>query len=85
MFNLAAVDARMAYGAECDQVLTRIIAGLTAKLFVMNFEIGHCAARLASPAVATEHLVAKLVVRIQVQTPASMLRGGPIHDAFPIA
>lgn len=52
----------MACGAEGNQILLGVLSGLAAKLFVMNSEIGHRAARLASPAVAVKHLVAKLVV-----------------------
>jgi hypothetical protein len=84
MLDLAAVDARVAHGAECDQILTRIITGLAAKLFVVNFEIGHGSARLTFPAVAVKHLVAKLVVCRWIQPHRSKLRWS-IHDAFPIA
>jgi hypothetical protein len=47
----------MARGAEGDQVLFGILAGVTAELFVMDFEIRHCAARLTAPAIATQHLL----------------------------
>ena len=57
----------MAFGAQRDQILFAIIARLAAKLFVMNSEIGHRAARLASPA---EHLVTKPVVRLWIQAQA---------------
>ena len=40
-----------------NQILLRIVAGLTAELFVMDFKIRHCAAQLASPSVATQHLI----------------------------
>jgi len=43
----------MANSTECYQILFRIIAGLAAEFFVMDFKIGHCATRLASPAIAT--------------------------------
>ncbi len=33
------VDAGMACGTECDQVLLRIIAGVTSKFQVVNFEV----------------------------------------------
>jgi hypothetical protein len=35
------VDLGVACDAKCNQILTRIIAGLAAELFVMDFEIGH--------------------------------------------
>jgi len=48
--------------AESNHILLGVIPRLTAKLFVMDFEIAHGAARLTSPAVAMKDLVAKLVV-----------------------
>ena len=35
----------VACGAECNQVLLGIIVGMTPKLFVVNFQVRHCAAR----------------------------------------
>jgi hypothetical protein len=85
MFNLAAVDARVAHGAECDQVLTRIITGLAAKLFVVNFKIGHCPARLAFPAVTAENFVTNLVVGPCVQAQAWLFGSKLVHEAFSVA
>ena len=56
------MHASVAFGTECYQILLRIIAGLAAEFFVMDFKIGHCATRLASPAIATQHLAAESVV-----------------------
>jgi hypothetical protein len=56
------VNPSMAYRAESDQIVFGIVPRLATKLFVMNLKIRHCAARLASPTVAAEHLVAKLVI-----------------------
>ena len=39
--------------AKRNQVQLGIIAGLAAKLLVVDFKVGHCATRLASPTVAT--------------------------------
>jgi hypothetical protein len=47
----ATMHAGMTRSTERDQILAAIIAGVTAKVFVVNLKIGHCAAR--SPAVAT--------------------------------
>jgi hypothetical protein len=56
----------MASRAKSDQVLLAIVPRLAAKLFVVNLKIGHRAARLASPAVPPEHLVAKLLVQLGI-------------------
>jgi hypothetical protein len=45
---------------KCDQVLLGIIAGLAAEFLVVNLEVGHRAARLASPAVSAQYLYAAL-------------------------
>jgi hypothetical protein len=43
----------MASSTKRDKVLLRIVAGPAAKLFVVDLKVGHCAARLTSPAIAT--------------------------------
>lgn len=52
------VNLSMTSSAEGNQILLGIMPKLAAKLFVVNLEVGHCAAGLAPPAVATQHLVA---------------------------
>jgi len=47
------VHLRVALGAERDQILFRIVAGVAAKPFVVNFQMRHRATRLASPAIPT--------------------------------
>jgi len=54
----------VACGTECDQVFFRIFAGMAAEFLVVNLEIRHCAARLASPAIAPQYLVAELFVQV---------------------
>jgi hypothetical protein len=46
------MHADVAWGTKGDQILFRIISGLTAKFFVVDLKIRHGAARLASPIVA---------------------------------
>ncbi len=55
--------------AECDQVFFRIIAGVAAKLLVVNFQVRHRAADLTSPAVAAKDLLPQIsrTNRIQPQ------------------
>jgi hypothetical protein len=61
------MHASVAFGTEGYQILLRIIARRAAEFFVMEFKIGHCATRLASPAVATQHLLAQTVIRIGIE------------------
>jgi hypothetical protein len=56
----------VACSAKRNEVLARIVARSAAKLFVVNFQVGHRSARLASPAIPVENLIAKLVVQFTV-------------------
>jgi hypothetical protein len=42
---------------EGDQVLFGIVAGMTAKFFMVDFQVRHCTARLTAPAVAAQNLL----------------------------
>jgi hypothetical protein len=53
--------------AEGDEIFLEIRPRLAAELFVVNFKIEHRAARLASPAVASEQTVAKLLIQFAAQ------------------
>jgi hypothetical protein len=44
----------MTRGAERDQVLIGVVAGVAAKLFVMDFQVRHRAAGLAPPAITPQ-------------------------------
>jgi hypothetical protein len=46
----------MASDTQRDQVFFGIVAGVAAKLFVVDFQVQHRAARLTPPAIATQHL-----------------------------
>jgi len=46
------MQAGVARRAKCNQVLLTIITGMTAELLVVNFEIRHRAASLASPVIS---------------------------------
>ncbi|SPF44439.1 hypothetical protein SBA1_530075 [Candidatus Sulfotelmatobacter kueseliae] len=53
----------VARSAKGDKVLLRIIAGVTAKLLVVNFQVRHRAARLTTPAVAAQDLLTQSFIR----------------------
>ena len=46
----------VASGAKRNQVLFGMVAGMAAKLFVMDLQVRHRAARLTPPAIATQNL-----------------------------
>ncbi len=75
----------VAFAAQRDQVLLGIIPGMAAKLLVVNFKIGHHAARLAPPTIPAEHFVASLVIRFAIQTQTCALWSEAVHEAFSVA
>ena len=60
----------MTRGADCDQILFRIVPRMAAELFVMDFQVRHAAARLTPPAIATQYPQPKILVRHRVQPQA---------------
>jgi len=56
------MDAAVALGAERNQVLLGIGAGMATELFVVNLKIGHRPARLTAPGIAPQHLLMQFLV-----------------------
>jgi len=79
-----AVNGCVARRAKRNQVFFGIVAGLTAKLLVMNFKIRHGAAGLASPAIPAEYFVAEFFVWLGIKPQARAFWSYRIHDAFPV-
>ncbi len=52
----------MALCAERDEVLIRVVTGVTAKPLVVDFQIRHRVARLTPPAIAAQDLLAKSLI-----------------------
>jgi len=50
----------VALGADRDQILPGIVAHPTARLDVVNLQLGQRPAALAAPAIALQHLAAQL-------------------------
>ncbi len=63
----SAVNAGMARGAECDKVFLGVLAGVTAKVLVMDLKIRHCAARLTPPAITTQHALPQPLILHYIQ------------------
>ena len=47
----------VAFCTERHQVFLRVVAGVTAKLSMMDFYVRHRATRLTPPAITTKHLL----------------------------
>jgi hypothetical protein len=56
------VDRIVAFRTESDQVFLRIFARVAAKLFVVDFQVRHRAARLTPPAVALQNCLSQRLV-----------------------
>src|ERR1019366_7460825 len=68
-----AMQGQVAVAAQRDQVLLRIIPGLTAKFFVMNLQVLQAPAGLTSPSIPLQDFSTKLLVRFGVQSQAWLL------------
>jgi hypothetical protein len=62
--------ATMASRAERDQVFLRISTQVASEFLVVYFQVRHSAAGLASPAIATQHLLPEPLIRSQIQSQA---------------
>jgi hypothetical protein len=69
---------------EGNQILARIVAGLAAKLFVVDLKLGHRTARLASPTISAEDLVAQLFINVGLEPQGCAFWSDLIHDAFSV-
>jgi hypothetical protein len=68
--------------ANRDQVFFGIIAGVAAKLFVVDLQVRHRAARLTPPGIATQDLLPQTFVRHRIQPKAGGFGVNHSQDAF---
>ena len=64
---------------EGDQIMLTILAGVAAKLFVVNFKVCHRTAELAAPAVSPQYMLAKLPVIFFLEPDRPLFRRSLIH------
>jgi len=76
------MQGQVAVAAQRDQVLLRIISGLTAKFLVMSLEVLQAPAGLTSPSIPLQDFSTKLLVQFWIQSQAWLLRTNLTHDAF---
>ena len=57
----------MTCSAHSNQILFRVVARVAARLFVMDFQVGHRTAQLTPPAVPTEDLLPQTVVQLEIK------------------
>jgi len=75
------MNGTMTNRAERDQVVFIVGSEVTAKLLVVNLEVGHAAAGLTAPAIALKYLASQLRVRSWIQAQANLL-GSNGHATF---
>src|ERR1019366_9070389 len=76
-----AMQGGMTCNADCNEILLGIVAGVATKLFVVNFQVRHGAARLTPPVVATQDLLPQSLVRYRFQPQGRGLWANQAHDA----
>ena len=74
----------MADTAKGDEIFFHIASQKASSLHVMDMEIFGNSTSLASPAIALEYLLAKLLIGILVQAQPGLSWDWWIHDAFGI-
>ena len=72
MTGIASVHSIVTSRAQGDQILSRVIAALTAKFLVMDLEIGRTATGLTSPSISLQDLFTKPLVRFGIEPQARM-------------
>jgi len=72
----------MAVCAECDQVLFLVAARLASEFEVVDLEVLHIAAELASPAVALQHLPMQFAIARRIKPESWALEADGVHEAF---
>ena len=71
----------MTLRAESDQIVLGVRARLTAKPDVVNLQLRRSPAALTAPAVALEHLLTQVLVRICVESDRALFWTNPVHEA----
>ena len=69
----------MTIETEGDQIMLTILAGVAAKLFVVNFKVCHRTAELAAPAVSPQYMLAKFPVIFFLEPDRPLFRRSLIH------
>src|SRR3989442_7012482 len=70
--------------AKRDQIAFTIAARVAAKLFVVDFKVGHGTADLAPPAVSPEYVLAELLVILLIEPDRRLFRHSSIHWIFSV-
>jgi len=76
------MDALVAFGAQCDEVLFLIATRLAAKSEVVYLQLLHASANLAAPAIALQYLPMQLAIGLRIQSRSWVLAESLLHDAF---
>jgi len=77
------MDARVAFGAERDQIVFLVATRMAAEFEVMHLQALHAAANLASPAVALQHLAMQFPIARRVKSQSWIFAEGVLrYEAF---
>ena len=70
----------VAPGAQRDQICLCIVARAAAEFFMMNLQVAHAPATLATPSVAFQDLPVKVAVRFSIQLRPRRFQPEALHD-----
>ncbi len=73
------MDRRVTIEAQRDEIPLVIIAAVAAKLFVVNFKVGHGTAQLTAPAISPQYLLPKVLVTVLLEPDRRLFRQNLLH------
>jgi hypothetical protein len=79
------MQGRMTCNADGNEILFRVVAGVAAKLFVMDFQVRHRTARLTTPAIATQDLPSQVLVGWRIEPQGCRFWTSGAHDTFSLS
>jgi len=76
------MDLFVAVSTQCNQILFLIAARVATELDMVDLEVLHTAAELASPAVALQHMPIQFAIVRRIKPESWALEADGVHEAF---
>ncbi len=76
------MHARVAFGAQCDQILFHVATRLTPEFEMVYLKVLHAAANLAPPSVARQYLAVQFAVAHRIEPESRALGADDLHEAL---
>jgi hypothetical protein len=77
------MDERVAFRAQCDQILFLVAARLAPQFQMLDLQVLHAPADLASPTVAFQYLPMQISIARRIESQSRVLGWAFLHEACP--